>query len=414
MSNPLAVAAVTATLRRLLQAGLDADPDPDLAGVLVTTKAPDKARGPGDTGNQLNVFLYQTTVDAAWRNRDLPGTVKPGERGFPPLPMVLHYLLTAYGRDNDDVRGHHVLGRALAVLHDHPLLSPAEIEMALPASDLADQVERVRLTPEPLSVEELSKLWSSFQTNYRISAGYQASPILIESARSALAAPPVLRRGEQDRGPVAVGGPPAELGSAQPTTGWSAVRLGEQALLLGRSLAEGTVTARLANPRLAAEVSLPVTVETPERLRLTIPALADDPTAFTRWVPGFYGLSLLIQRPDLPAWTTNEVPLALAPRITRSPAGVSPGDPLTVTCAPRVRTGQKVLLIVGGHQVTPDNVANPGDPAQPTTLTFTVPALAAGEHLVRLRVDGVDSLPFVLTGSPPLLSFDPDQKVTVP
>ncbi len=412
MSNPLALAAVTATLRNLLQAGLDADPD--LAGASVTTKAPDKARLPADNGNQLNVFLYQTNLDAAWRNRDLPGTVKPGERGFPPLPMVLHYLLTAYGQNNDDVRGHHVLGRALAVLHDHPLLSPAEIEAALPASDLADQIERVRLTPEPLSVEELSKLWSSFQTNYRISTGYQACPILIDSARATLSAPPVLRRGENDRGPVALGGPPAELGAAQPVTGWSAVRLGEQALLLGRSLSEGALTARLTHPRLAAEVPLPVTVETPERLRLTLPDLADDPDAFTRWVPGFYGLSILIERPDLPAWTTNEVPLALAPRITRSPAGVSPGDPLTVTCAPRVGTGQKVLLILGSHQVVPDSVANPADPAQPTTLTFTVPALTSGEHLVRLRVDGVDSLPFLLAGSPPLLTFDPDQKVTVP
>lgn len=411
MSSPLALAAVTATLRNLLQDGLDADPD--LAGAAVTTKPPDKARLPADNGNQLNVFLYQTTLDAAWRNRDLPGTVKPGESGFPPLPLVLHYLLTAYGQDNDDVRGHRVLGRALAVLHDHPLLGPAEIEAALPASDLADQIERVRLTPEPLSVEELSKLWSSFQTNYRISAGYQATPVLIESGRSALVAPPVLRRGEKDRGPVALSGPPAELSAAQPATGWSAVRLGEEVLLLGRSLSGSTLTARLANPRLAAEVPLPVAVETPERLRLTVLDLADDPQAFTRWVPGFYSLSLLVQRPDLPAWTTNEVPLALAPRITRSPAGVAPGDPLTVTCVPRVRSGQKVLLVIGGHQVTPDSMANPGDPAQPTTLTFTTPALPAGEHLVRLRVDGVDSLPFLLTGVPPLLHFDPDQKVTV-
>ena len=40
--------------------------------------------------------------------------------------------------------------------------------------------------------------------------------------------------------------------------------------------------------------------------------------------------------------------------------------------------------------------------------------MTAGEYIVRLRVDGIDSLPVTITGSPPTLDFDAQQKVTVP
>ena len=54
-------------------------------------------------------------------------------------------------------------------------------ETDVPGSNLHEQIERVRITPQPLSLEEISKLWAAFQTNYRLSAAYQAAVILIES-----------------------------------------------------------------------------------------------------------------------------------------------------------------------------------------------------------------------------------------
>src|SRR5688572_24097327 len=98
MSNSLAVATVTATIRNLLFAGVNQD----LAGTSVTTRPPDRARV-SSTGNQLNLFLYQTGIEAAWRNEDMPGKVKPGEIGTPPMPLTLFYLLTAYSDTDDDL-----------------------------------------------------------------------------------------------------------------------------------------------------------------------------------------------------------------------------------------------------------------------------------------------------------------------
>jgi hypothetical protein len=418
MSNHLAIAAVTATLGNLLQNGLNLDPD--LGGASVTTRPPDKARASDDNGKQINLFLYQTAPNAAWRNKDMPRQVKPGEQGHPPLALNLYYLLTAYGKDNEDVSAHHLLGRAMSILHDHPLLTKAEILGAMADSDLGDQIDRVRITAQPISLEEISKLWTTFQTSYRISAGYQASVVLIDSTLAVKSAPPVLRRGSDDRGPVALASPSPALSAALPPGAQPSVRLGEELLLEGRSLDAGGLSALLASALLPSPVKLlPEPGGTADQLRLRLLGPADDADALSRWAPGFYTLGLLVEPPGLTAWTTNEVPFSLAPTITVAPLTANPGDvAVTVTCAPRLRPGQRVLLLFGDRQVTPQSVVTPADPALPSTLQFLVtgvpvPQSDPDKYLVRLRVDGVDSLPAVLAGTPPVLQFDPTQIVTV-
>jgi hypothetical protein len=111
---------------------------------------------------------------------------------------------------------------------------------------------------------------------------------------------------------------------------------------------------------------------------------------------------------------TNEVPVALAPRIdaitpdpvVRDAAGTAT---LTVTFTPQVRSGQRTALLVGERYVNPQ--APNGPPAPAGTLDFVVPQLPAGGHVVRLRVDGVDSVAVDRAARPP--RFDPSQQVTV-
>ena len=72
MSNAFAIAAVTATLRNLLQDGFNADPD--LPGVSVTTRPPDKARGANDTASQVNLFLYRAAQPLHTLGKSAPST----------------------------------------------------------------------------------------------------------------------------------------------------------------------------------------------------------------------------------------------------------------------------------------------------------------------------------------------------
>ena len=141
MSGSLAIAAVTTALRNLLEQGLNAD----VSGTTVTTRPPDKARN-GTAGSQVNLFLYHAVLNANWRNADIPWRTRPGENGRSPLPLSLYYLVTAYYGDNEDdtdtatdasrlLGGHRLLGSAMSILHDHPLLDPADINAILPAGD---------------------------------------------------------------------------------------------------------------------------------------------------------------------------------------------------------------------------------------------------------------------------------------
>ena len=204
MSNAQAVAAITATLQAIL---LNEVPlgSPDLGDLSVSILPLDKARA-ANTNNQLNLFLYMVNRNAAFANADMPRQVQSGEVAIPPLPLNLYYLVTAFGRDDDVVQpfGHELLGKAMSVLYDHPVLSAADITSAtqtlLPDNDLASQVERVRITMHPLTIDELSKLWTGFSMQYRLSAAYEVGVALIESTRGTQAGLPVLTRGPGDQG----------------------------------------------------------------------------------------------------------------------------------------------------------------------------------------------------------------------
>ena len=228
MSNALAISATTLTLQNLLTR---ATPN-------VTVLPPDQARN-GNAGDQLNLFLYQTLHSAAWRNAEMPSTVRSGEVDQSPLALNLHYLITSYG-ENEAV-SHQILGRAMSVLHDHMLLGANEIRNAtlatLPDSNLNEQLERIRITPLQHSLEDISKLWAGFQTQYRLSTAYEIAVILIESTRPKSSPLPVLRQGSEDRGPHAVASSSPTLSEISLPNGQPSAELGSLLTLLGQNLA---------------------------------------------------------------------------------------------------------------------------------------------------------------------------------
>ncbi|GLH74132.1 hypothetical protein GETHLI_26340 [Geothrix limicola] len=411
MSNSLAIAAVTATLRNLLDTKINAsvadDPstDPGLAGTGVTTKALDKART--GSGNQVNLFLYQTAVNAAWQNMDLPQQTRPNEQGRPPLALVLHYLVTAYGAGEDDQMGHRLLGRSMSVLYDHALLGPSEIQAALAGNDLAHQVERVRISPLALSVEEISKLWTVFQTPYRISAAYQVSAVLIDSNAPTKAALPVLKRGQDNRGvasQTSLDSPYPNLTSLGLPANQPSVRLGQTVQLLGAKLGGTAQGILLQHSRWEAPIEVPA-AGTPTDTEIDV-VIPPTPAA---WPAGLYLASALVQRPsETTRRTTNQLPLMVAPVITSAlPLSTAVGATLSLSCSPDVLPAQRVSLFVGDREVP----AQP-HPAQTSSLDFALPADLSGTYFLRLRVDGIDSqLVQDYTAANP--AFDPLQKVTL-
>jgi hypothetical protein len=443
MSSALAIASVTAVLKDLLDnAVIDHSLSAAVGGpVTVTALSPGQIR-PNEEGvinRQLNLFLYHVTPNTGWCNVGLPSRDSRGNRVTnPPLALDLYYLLTAYGQE--DFEAEILLGYAMQRFHETPVLTRAAIRTALvqpdepvsgtgilpsalealTASDLADQVEQIKLTQYPLNVEEASKLWSAFQTNYRPSVAYHVSVVLVQSEGAVRSALPVLTRGVDDSGVTVqadTNSPFPALFSVEPASGQLAAVLGDELVITGQRLEAGTLAVVIRNQRLAAPLELtPLAGATAEEVRARLEINpATDPATF---VAGVYTLSLVLDRGTPQERTTNEVPFGLAPRIPVPPA---PGDPppveaardgdgvvtVTVRCRPDVLPEQRVTLVVGDTEAPAEARA-----ARTNTLTFIFGQLAAGEYFVRLRVDGVESLLVNRAAEPP--AFDATQRVTVP
>lgn len=419
MSNTLAIAAVTATLRDLLAQAAQpfpGEPSPDpLSDLTVTTRPPDKART-GELANQLNLFLFQTQPNPAFQNHSTPGGYRPGEDAPAPLALTLHYLLTAYGRDHDDLLAHRALGRALSLLHEHPLLRPADLEAALPGNDLHRQLERVQLTPLRLSGEESSRLWSTLQTPYRLSVAFEASVVLINGQRLTRTPLPVLRLGGLEEGiwPRPRPLPPFPLLlSLTPPHGQPGVRLGAEEdsdgdvlTASGFNLAAGPLSVRVTSPLLSAPVTLtpePGSSDTGFRVALPGPA--------SRWHAGTFTLSAVLETADRPRYVTAGLPFLLVPRLLslgyEPPEAPTDVGRIRVTCMPPVWPQQRATLLLGDEELPADP-----HPVLAGTLTFALPSPRSGTFPVRLRVDGVDSLLVDSTATPPV--FDPSQRVTLP
>jgi hypothetical protein len=419
MSNSLAIAAVTATLRNLLTQGIQMEPD--LVDTTVTTMLPDRARAGSDTANQVNLFLYQATPNAGWRNLDLPTRTRPGESGYPPLALNLYYLVTAYGRDNDQSQpfSHELLGRAMSILHDHPVLGQDEIQAALPGNDLYTQIERIRFTLQPLGVEEIYRLWTGFQTPYRTSVSYEATVVLIDSSLPTNAALPVLTRGrpayfngQVDAGAIVVPNVlPPTISAILPSA--SAV-FGETLTLQGNLLAGDTVTVSIVSASLTAPIVVTASSASIGALTFVIPT-GPQPVAnstATQTPPsGLYSVGVTVTHGGV-SFSSNALPLAIGPTITsglpatvKSSAKTPPS--LTLGCDPPIQANQRASLLLGGIEI----VAN-AFTAPTSSLSFSLANVPTGVYYARLRVDGADSAIVAdMTATPP--AFDPKKALTV-
>lgn len=415
MSNSYALAAVTATLSKMINDGLN---DGDFKGKLpdslkpkgdigVTTLTLDKAHDENRDKDRINLFLYQVAFNAAWRNRDLPGQVKSGETGLPPLALNLYYLITAYGEDDNKYGSQLLLGRAIQVLHENPLLKRNEIEAVLKESELQNQVESVRITPLPQSLDDISKLWTTLQTQYRVSAAYQVEVVLIESKSPIKAPLPVLtlRPVDKDKGILSDKGIVSQADMIPPfpelknlvlikeadnirtelTKKYSA-ELGDTLSLRGHYLNDATVKeVRFSNPRLNDPISMDPESETDSEINVKI---SDEPH---RWVAGIYTLEVVMSRVGEKDQTTNGLPIALAPQIEAiHPVDIvlSTGNTvITLDCSPQVLPEQRAVLLLGDMEIPVE-----AHPVKVHQLKFNVKSANPGEYFVRLRIDGVDSL----------------------
>lgn len=174
MAKHQAIAAVCNTIVRHLES--QSTPQ-DFAGDRLQFKvfqAQDFAR-PMKAG--ISLFLYRITQNSVSSNRP-PGRLNPdGIRQKPPLPLDLHFLLTAWAKNANLQQK--IAGWMLRKLEDTPILNASLLNQRYPGVFQSD--ESVEVLLEPLSAQELFGFWEGItRSTYQISVAYLARRVCIE------------------------------------------------------------------------------------------------------------------------------------------------------------------------------------------------------------------------------------------
>jgi hypothetical protein len=395
MSNYMALATVTATLSQLVQEAINGHS-------MMPTVTHFRPDGTGLPTTGVNLFLYQVTPNAAWRNVDLPARDSAGRLiTRPRVALDLHYLLTFYG-DDATFEPQRLLGLTVSALHAKPILARDQITSAIAAasdvlegSDLAQEVELVKFTPLPLSLEELSKLWSVFfQTHYTLSIAYHATVVLLDSTMVPVKSLPVRSRNFYSTPYQMI-----QVESVTSVDGATEPIFHDGTLLVkGRGLSgEGTKVF------IDGEAYDPTTITDNE---ITF-SLLDIPEESRR--AGIRGLQIVRQVELGPVGFTtphnsvqsNVVPFVLRPSIDEEDIVVTTNEILSTTAihfgvAPTIREGQRVLVHLNqkGEDVPASYSYRVVIDEDTDVVEFTVEVgfFAEGDYLLRVQVDGAESM----------------------
>jgi hypothetical protein len=388
-----AVAAVGVTLQRLLRDRLDVPATlPVGSSVVVTIGNPPPE--PETEDPIVNLFLYRVSSNGALSNQMPPGRGERGSYGRPPLALNLYYLLNTYGTTTatgsdtlqDEILAHDLLGSAMRILNDYPILTP-EIETSggvqVLDADLVDANEAVKVTLDPLSLEDLSKVWTALNRPFRPSAAYEVSLVQIDSKLRSTNVLPV--------GPIAQASGPKvhsiagtaptidDLHAAQRTS--AQVRAGETLVLEGGGFIGDETLVTIDGLDGAAQV----TSVREDRMSVLV---LDEP----RLQPGIHTLRVshgtMIGEPlqRRATFVSNTVAFALVPRVDTVTLGAGT---LTIDGDRLLTPGVECVTLVGDETVFSYSGASTA-----SQLKMPLPSGLANGVPVRVfvRVNGVQSI----------------------
>jgi Pvc16 N-terminal domain len=394
MSTYEAVGAVSSTLKQLLTSRIDTPPGvvgPIPITVGLPPEEPEVVEGP-----LVNLFLYRVCENAALQSQELPGHGERGSFGHPPLALDLHYLVTTYGTTKnpegskfvDEIVAHWLLGSAMRILHDFAIITP-ELENSEGAQildhALISAAELIKLSLQPVSLEDLSKVWTALSRPFRASAAYEVTVVQIEARlRDQYGQPvgPGPTEGPQIR--ALTGLTPAISAVHAASRVDALVRAGDSLVLEGESLLGDDTQVEIAGIAGIGQV----TSARSDRLTLVVP---DDP----RLQPGIlelrlsHGVTLGVPPARRSAFTSNAVAFALVPRVESVTLGGG-GHVATITGDRLLGSGVECLTLIQGIAVDSSRY---GAGSTARKLTVPVPEEIDPSQPARVfvRVNGVQS-----------------------
>ncbi|MFZ3167955.1 MAG: DUF4255 domain-containing protein [Candidatus Methanoperedens sp.] len=133
-----------------------------------------------DESPRIYLFLYQIVENIFLKNEEMR-RIDDSHLRHPPMFVDLLFLVVPYTAATDESQQEkQILGKIMQIFYDNPVLSGGALRgEGLPGTD-----EEVRIIFNPLSLDELTKLWSAFHDiSFRISLSYMVTPVRIDSER---------------------------------------------------------------------------------------------------------------------------------------------------------------------------------------------------------------------------------------
>jgi hypothetical protein len=266
---------------------------------------------------------------------------------------------------------------------------------AMAATDLAEQIEQIRITPYYPTPEEQSNMWSAMSTGYVPTAYYHVSVVLIESRRPASSGPPVRAYNlyAMPFKQIRIQDVIAEAGAGQPIFAGSrvvvrgaALRGEDTRVIIGGVERDSSQVESLSNERIVLDL--------PTGLRAGINSAQ---------VKHIYQLGT--PPTDHRGLESNVAAFIIQPQITGTApnydinfVAAAGSDPqrLEITVGPEIGEQQRALVLLNEINAPADRApfsytVQANDHGDTTTLTFDIPDVESGTYLVRVRVDGAES-----------------------
>lgn len=119
---------------------------------------------------QISVFLYNVTELSSMRNQ--PQTT---QNPHTLLYLNLHYLITplTQNAENDQI----ILGKIMQLFAETPILRGSSLQ-----GSLLESGDEFKIILDSLGADDLNKLWTMFQTPYKLCISYSVFPVRIESS----------------------------------------------------------------------------------------------------------------------------------------------------------------------------------------------------------------------------------------
>ena len=171
--------AVGITLRELLWSEMESDPT--ISSLIdeqhIVFEAPYKFISEAESEtNRLSLFLYRVLENSDMKNRN-PELKNGKSVQYPPLFLNFFYLITPL--TNSAENNHYLLAKAMRILHDNGIVKGSLLQGVL-----ENTAEELRIICHPISMEDMTKLWSSFLRPYHLSAAYEVKVVAIDSERT--------------------------------------------------------------------------------------------------------------------------------------------------------------------------------------------------------------------------------------